>query len=81
MGSIVNQDSANSQKNEAVVVSSSHPGQPYTIYYDGQPLVAQKTTWSMDRKLGGMMYWEVAQDKHDDHSLIKASNDAQGRSY
>lgn len=79
--SIVNQDPANSQKNEAVVVSSSHPGQPFTIYYDGQPLVAQKTTWSMERNLGGMMYWEVSQDKHNEHSLIKASNDAQGRSY
>ena len=79
--SIVNQDPANSQKNEAVVVSSSYPGQPYTIYYDGQPLVAEKTRWSMERNLGGMMYWEVGQDKQDGHSLIKASNDAQGRSY
>ncbi|MDD4819716.1 MAG: glycosyl hydrolase family 18 protein [Flavobacteriales bacterium] len=82
---IVNQGNAKgvdySQVNEATVESSSYPGQPFTIYYDGQPLVKEKTTWSMTRKLGGMMYWEVSQDKHDDKSLIKASNDAQGRNY
>ena len=65
-----------SQVNQAEVESTSYPGQKFTIYYDGQPLVAAKTTWSIDKNLGGMMFWELGQDIHDDRSLVKASYDA-----
>lgn len=65
-----------SQVNEAEVEATKYPGQKFTIYYDGQPLVAAKTTWSIDKNLGGMMFWELGQDIHDDRSLVKASYDA-----
>ena len=65
-----------SQVNQAEVESPKYPGQKFTIYYDGQPLVAAKTTWSIDKNLGGMMFWELGQDIHDDRSLVKASYDA-----
>lgn len=65
-----------SQVNEAEVEAPKYPGEKFTIYYDGQPLVAAKTTWCIDKNLGGMMFWENGQDMHDGRSLVKASYDA-----
>ena len=32
------------------------------IYYDGKPIVAQKSQYVVAQKLGGMMFWELTQD-------------------
>lgn len=70
----------NPDANEAQVTSSSYEnGQtPFTIYYNGRPLVRQKTRFCIDQKLGGIMFWEAGQDSQDDRSLIKAAYDEVG---
>ena len=67
----------NPDANQAEVTSSSYNnGQvPFTIYYNGRPLVRQKTRYCIDQKLGGVMFWEAGQDSQDDRSLIKAAYD------
>ena len=67
-------------KNEATVTSSGYNNgtTPYTIYYNGRPLVRQKTRFCMDKHLGGVMFWEVGQDCKDARSLIKAAFDEVG---
>lgn len=64
-------------KNEATVTSSTYNSgtTPYTIYYNGRPLVRQKTRFCIDNHLGGVMFWEAGQDCKDDRSLIKAAFD------
>lgn len=61
--------------NEATVTSSKYMEgkQPYTIYYNGRVLVREKTQYSIDHKLGGVMFWEAGQDVYDDRSLMRAA--------
>jgi chitinase len=51
-----------------------------TYYYNGIPLAKQKATLAKD-KANGIMMWEFYQDANGDKSLLKAINDALGRSY
>lgn len=65
--------------NEAVIISPSYNGGvAFSIYYNGRPLVRQKTRFCIDQKLGGVMFWEAGQDSQDDRSLIKAAYDEVG---
>lgn len=65
--------------NQAQIVSPSYNnGAAFTIYYNGRPLVRQKTRFCIDQKLGGIMFWEAGQDSQDDRSLIKAAYDEVG---
>ncbi len=61
--------------NEAQVTSSNYMNgtTKYTIYYNGRPLVREKTRFSVDNKLGGIFFWEAGQDLYDDRSLIKTA--------
>lgn len=63
--------------NEAVVTSSSYNNgtTPYTIYYNGRPLVRQKVDFCIEKGTAGVMFWEAGQDMHDERSLIKAASD------
>lgn len=63
--------------NEAVVTSSSYNNgnTSYTIYYNGRPLVREKTRFCLDKNVGGIMFWEAGQDTHDSTSIIKAAYD------
>ena len=65
--------------NEAAITSPSYNGgATFTIYYNGRPLVRQKTRFCIDQKLGGIMFWEAGQDSQDDRSLMKAAYDEVG---
>lgn len=42
------------------------------VYYNGIPTIVRKTTYARE-KLGGVMFWQLAQDKYgDDLSLLRA---------
>lgn len=64
-------------KNEAMVTSSSYNNgnTPYMIYYNGRPLVREKTRYCLDKGVGGIMFWEAGQDTKDSTSIIKAAYD------
>lgn len=32
------------------------------LYYDGKPMIKQKSKYVVDNKLGGIMFWEITQD-------------------
>ncbi|MDD4819714.1 MAG: glycoside hydrolase family 18 protein [Flavobacteriales bacterium] len=56
----------------AMISSFSHP-EPYPIYYNGIKTIKDKTKYCVGNSLGGIMFWEVAGDRHDDLSLIGAA--------
>ncbi len=64
-------------ENSAWVTSSSYNGgnTPYEVFYNGRPLVREKTRFCIDKGLGGVMFWEAGQDTHDDTSIIKTAYD------
>ena len=35
------------------------------IYYDGKPMIRQKSQYAVNNKLGGIMFWEITQDTND----------------
>lgn len=63
--------------NQAEVTSSSYNDgkTKYTVYYNGRPLVREKTRYCLDNGTGGIMFWEAGQDTHDSTSIIKAAYD------
>lgn len=63
--------------NQATVTSSSYNDgkTPYTIYYNGRPLVREKVDFCIEKETGGIMFWEAGQDMHDERSLIKTAFD------
>lgn len=56
----------------ATITSIKNPT-PYPIYYNGIKTIRAKTRYALGNKLGGIMFWEVAGDRHDDLSLIGAA--------
>jgi GH18 family chitinase len=42
------------------------------VYFNGLRTVERKTKYALDRKLAGVMVWEVGQDTKDEHSLLRA---------
>lgn len=58
----------------AMISSTSHP-EPYPIYYNGIKTIKNKTKYCIGNNLGGIMFWEVAADRHDDLSLIGAATE------
>ena len=58
----------------ATITSVKNPT-PYPIYYNGIKTIRAKTRYALGNKLGGIMFWEVAGDRHDDLSLIGAAYD------
>jgi len=63
----------------AVVTTTAFPN-GYTIYYNGQPTVKNKTMLAVQRA-NGVMLWEKWHDAHDSRSLLKAVCDTIGRPY
>lgn len=63
--------------NEALVTSSSYNNgnTQYIVYYNGRPLVREKTRYCLEKGVGGIMFWEAGQDTHDSTSIIKAAYD------
>ena len=59
----------------ALVVNSVHTT-PYWVYYNGLPTIYRKVAFSVDKGLGGIMFWEVSQDTTEGASLVKAACDA-----
>ncbi len=59
-------------ENSAQVFSSNYLNgtTPYTIYYNGRPLVREKCRYTLDHNLGGIMFWEAGQDTQDETSII-----------
>ncbi|WP_026902540.1 glycosyl hydrolase family 18 protein [Pedobacter glucosidilyticus] len=51
-----------------------------TYYYNGIPTVKQKAQMAKNNA-NGIMFWEFYQDINGDKSLLKAANDAIGRTY
>ena len=35
------------------------------LYYDGKPIIRQKSQYVVDNELGGIMFWEITQDAND----------------
>lgn len=64
-------------ENRALVTSSSYENgsKEYWVYYNGRPLVREKTRYCLDKQTGGIMFWEAGQDTSDSTSLIKAAYD------
>jgi chitinase len=52
----------------------------YTIYYNGQPTIKNKTMLAKQRA-NGVMLWEKWHDAHDSRSLLQAVCDTIGRPY
>lgn len=48
--------------------------------FNGIPVIKQKAQLAKDRA-NGIMFWSFGQDSHNANSLLKAANDALGRSY
>lgn len=46
-----------------------------SVYYNGVTTIQRKTRLAQNEKLAGVMIWEIGQDTHDEHSLLKAIND------
>ncbi len=67
------------QKDSAVVTTTAFPT-GYTIYYNGQPTVKNKTALAKQRA-NGVMLWEKWHDAPDGNSLLKAVCDTIGRPY
>lgn len=67
---IVNQYSGAEDKNE---ISSAF------LYYDGKPMIKQKSQYVVDSKLGGIMFWEITQDSNiASKSLLKTIDEVLG---
>lgn len=49
------------------------------LFYDGIPTIERKCQYVIDNKLGGIMFWELTQDSHDELSLLKTINRMLGR--
>ena len=64
----------------SVTVTGVNGGNPYTIYYNGQPTIKLKTQQAKTRA-NGVMLWEKGQDDHGANSLLKAVCDTIGRAY
>ena len=47
-----------------------------SVYYNGIATIKRKTELAMKEGLSGVMIWEISQDTQDDHSLLKAINEA-----
>jgi GH18 family chitinase len=45
--------------------------------YNGRPTVRRKTAWAL-ANAGGVMFWELSQDTHDDTSLVSAAHEVVG---
>lgn len=45
--------------------------------YNGRPTVRRKTQWAL-ANAGGVMFWELSQDTHDDTSLVATVNSVTG---
>ena len=58
----------------AMITSTQHPS-PYPVYYNGIRTIRAKTAYALGNGLGGVMFWEIAGDRHDDLSLVAAAYD------
>ena len=58
----------------AMITSTQHPS-PYPVYYNGIRTIRAKTAYALGTGLGGVMFWEIAGDRHDDLSLVAAAYD------
>lgn len=65
---------ANAQENQFQVSEGN------IFYYNGLPLVKQKTLLAKE-KANGVMLWEFYQDANGSNSILKAINEALGRSF
>jgi GH18 family chitinase len=50
-----------------------------SVYYNGMNTIRSKTQLAMEEKLAGVMIWQIAQDTHDEYSLLKVINETAGR--
>ena len=60
---------------DVAMISSIRKPQPYPVYYNGIKTIREKTRYAAGNNLGGIMFWEVMGDRHDDLSLIGAACD------
>ena len=60
---------------DVAMISSIRNPQPYPVYYNGIKTIREKTRYAAGNNLGGIMFWEVMGDRHDDLSLIGAACD------
>lgn len=54
----------------AYVTNSIHTA-PYPVYYNGIPTISRKTAFALDKRVGGVMFWEISQDAQGENSLVK----------
>ena len=57
---------------QALITSTRHP-MPYPVYYNGIRTIRAKTRYALGNSLGGVMFWEIGGDRHDDLSLVGAA--------
>lgn len=66
---------------DSATLTNATTGATYTTYYNGINTVKRKTDYAK-LNAGGIMFWEIAQDTPGDaNSLIRAANEALGRSF
>ena len=60
----------------ADIVQNYHPypnvDEIANFYFNGIETIKQKTHFALDKKIGGIMIWEVGQDTQDESSLLRA---------
>ena len=49
------------------------------VYFNGPQLVRKKVQYSLEKKLAGVMIWEIGQDTTDQTSLLQTINQTLNR--
>ena len=70
---ILRQNGPDAIVRDTAQVSNSVHTEPYTVYYNGLPTIHRKVNFAIDKHLGGIMFWEIAQDTADGTSVINAA--------
>ena len=68
---ILRQNGPDAMVRDTALVANSIHKIPYPVYYNGLPTICRKVDFTVDKGLGGIMFWEVSQDTTDGTSLIK----------
>lgn len=71
--SIIRQNGPQAARTDSALVVNRVHTSPYTVYYNGLPTIRRKVDFAVEKGLGGIMFWEVSQDTHDDISVIGAA--------
>lgn len=68
---IMEQNGTKALGTDVAYVTNSIHTTPYPVYYNGIPTISRKTAFALDKRVGGVMFWEISQDAQGENSLVK----------